>query len=89
MKWTLRIAGLAALFIGSNTMSASSEYRIDVSHDDELFVINGEKYEAKTYCFNMQEGDKVIFLEGSAFGACASAKILNLRTNKVCEVWCD
>lgn len=64
-------------------------YEIEVSHNDELFVINGEKYEAQTYCFNMEEGDPVMFLEGNAFGACASAVILNLRTREKCSVWCE
>lgn len=64
-------------------------YEIEVSHNDELFVINGEKYEAQTYCFNMEEGDMVIFLDGSPLGACASATLLNLRTREKCEVWCE
>ena len=67
----------------------SDSYLIEVSHNDELFIINGEKFEAQTYCFNMDEGDEVIFIDGSAFGACASAKILNLRTREICEVWCE
>lgn len=78
---------ISALLI--STAHAASKYEIEVSHNDELFVINGEKYEARTYCFNMRESDKVIFIKGSAFGACASAEILNLRTNKVCKVWCE
>lgn len=64
-------------------------YEIEVSHNDELFIINGEKYEAKTYCFNMEKGDRVVFIEGSALGVCVSAKIVNTRTNRVCEVWCE
>lgn len=71
------------------TVSAASSYEIEVSHNDELFIINGEKFEAQTYCFNMEVGDRVIFLAGSPYGACASAKLLNLRTRKVCDVWCD
>lgn len=67
----------------------SGSYAIEVSHNDELFIINGEKFEAKTYCFNMNEGDSVLFLEGSPFGACASAVLLNLRTRQRCDVWCD
>lgn len=67
----------------------ATEYEIEVSHDDELFIINDERFEAKTYCFDMEEGDRVIFLDGSPYGACASAEILNLRTNQVCEVWCE
>jgi len=64
-------------------------YPIEVAHNDELFIINDEKYEAKTYCLGWEQGDRVIFLEGSAFGACASAKLLNLNRNEVCEVWCE
>jgi hypothetical protein len=37
----------------------------------------------------MEEGDSVIFIEGSALGACASATLVNLRTNAKCEVWCE
>lgn len=33
-----------------------------------------------TYCSNMEKGDRVIFLDGSALGACATATLLNLRT---------
>ena len=64
-------------------------YPIEVAHNDELFIINGEKYEAKTYCFNMEEGDSVIFLEGSALGVCLSAELLNLRSGTECRVWCE
>lgn len=71
------------------TASAAMTYYIEVSHNDEFFIINGEKYSAKTYCFNMNEGDEVIFIEGNPFGACATAKILNLRTRETCELWCE
>jgi hypothetical protein len=66
-----------------------TSYEIQVSHNDELFIINGEKFEAQTFCFGMERGDRVIFVEGSPFGACAAAKLLNLRTSEVCEVWCE
>lgn len=77
------------LLLVSATAIAITSYSIEVSHDDELFIINGEKFEAKTSCFNMKEGDKVIFLEGSPYGACASAELLNLRTKNTCRVWCE
>jgi hypothetical protein len=64
-------------------------YALEISHDDELFIINGERFEAQTYCFNMEEGDEVLFLDGSPFGACASATLLNLRTRDECRVWCE
>lgn len=73
----------------SQNRSASDSYEIEVSHNDELFVINGEKYEAKTYCFNMEVGDQVIFVDGSPLGACASATVVNLRTKNKCELWCE
>jgi hypothetical protein len=74
---------------GGGGGSSRPSYEIEVSHNDELFVINGEKFEAKTYCFNMEEGDRVIFIDGSALGACASATLINLRTKQKCEVWCE
>lgn len=67
----------------------AGSYEIEVSHNDEFFIINGEKFEAKTYCFDMEEGDPVIFLEGSPYGVCTSAVILNLRTREKCAVWCE
>lgn len=69
--------------------SAKSGYLIEVAHNDELFIINGEKYEAQTYCLGWEEGEEVIFLEGSAFGACASAKLLNINRRETCDVWCE
>jgi len=69
--------------------SHRDSYEIEASHNDELFIINGEKYEAKTYCFNMEEGDEVIFIEGSPLGVCVSATVVNLRTREKCELWCE
>jgi hypothetical protein len=66
----------------------ASGYTIDASANDETFVINGEIFKAKTYCFNFDKGDHVKFIEGSPLGACAAATILNLRSGEVCEVWC-
>jgi len=84
---------LAVRLFTERTLGASRsgkrEYPVEVSHDDELFIINGERFEARTYCFGVNEGDRVIFLEGSPYGACVSAEFLNLRTDKVCKVWCE
>lgn len=74
---------------GRVTPSGKRAYIIDVSNNDETFIINGEVFNTKTYCFNVNKGDKVIFLSGSPLGACASAELLNLRTGKVCRVWCE
>ena len=72
--------------VGSNSRNS---YAIEVSHNDELFIINGEKFEAKTYCLGWYEGDEVIFVDGSPYGACSSAKLLNLSNKELCEVWCE
>ena len=69
--------------------SSRDSYEIEVAHNDELFVINGEKFEAQTYCLGWEEGDQVLFLDGSPYGACASATLLNLRTREKCNVWCE
>jgi hypothetical protein len=89
MKKFISILSTILLVILSLSSFAVTEYEIEVSDNDELFIINGERYEARTYCFNMEEGDKVIFLEGSAYGACATAILLNLRTKNECRVWCE
>lgn len=72
-----------------NRSSGREGYEIEVAHNDELFIINGEKFEAQTYCLGWEEGDEVLFLEGSPVGACSSAELLNLRTREKCEVWCE
>ena len=64
-------------------------YEIEYSYDDKFFIINDEKFEAETYCFDMDKGDEVIFLEGDAYGRCKWATILNLRTKESCDVWCE
>ncbi|MGD9686433.1 MAG: hypothetical protein AB7U43_05605 [Desulfobacter sp.] len=89
MKKTIYTLTLAVSLAFVSPALAATEFKIEVSHNDELFIINGEKYEAKTYCFDMEEGDYVIFIEGSPMGACTTAKLLNLRTKRVCEVWCE
>jgi len=77
---------------GSRPNSApvgSGRYVVEAAVDDETFVINGSVFKAKTFCFGFRKGDRVQFLEGSPLGACASAKILNLRAEKTCDVWCE
>ena len=73
----------------SNSSFAATTYEIEVSHNDEFFIINGEKFEARTYCFNMEEGDRVIFIDGSPNGVCVSAEFYNLDKEEKCEVWCE
>jgi hypothetical protein len=81
---------LGSLAIALTTLvSAQTSYVVQVAHNDELFIINGEKFKAKTYCFNMEKGDRVVFVSGSPLGVCTTAKLLNLRTQKICDVWCE
>lgn len=68
---------------------AQDAYLIEYAHNDELFVINGEKFEAQTYCLGWEQGESVIFIEGSALGACASAELFNLNRKESCSVWCE
>lgn len=69
--------------------SMRDSYLIEAAHDDEVFIINGEKFEAQTYCLGWEEGDEILFLEGDPFGACTSAEIFNLRAREKCSVWCE
>lgn len=64
-------------------------YIIEASANDETFVINGEVFKAKTYCFGFEKGDRVRFLSGSPLGACTSATILNALSGRTCNVWCE
>lgn len=74
---------------GAGASVVQGGYIIEASANDETFVINGEVFKAKTYCFGFDRDDRVKFISGSAFGACASATILNMRSGKSCEVWCE
>jgi len=78
---------LVVLLFG--VVDAQAMYLVEVSVNDAVFVINGNVYKAQTFCFDVRPGDRVVFVEGNAYGACASAKFVNLRTGKVCRVWCE
>lgn len=69
--------------------SVPDSYLIEVAHNDELFIINGEKFEAQTYCLGWEQGESVIFTEGSALGVCVSAELYNLNRKESCSVWCE
>lgn len=75
---------------GARGSAASAPgYVIEAAAKDETFVINGEVFKARTYCFGFEMGDRVKFVSGSPFGACATATLLNLRSGKTCDVWCE
>jgi len=73
----------------SGGSSSGLGYPIENAVNDETFIINGNVFKAQTYCFNFNKGDRVVFADGSALGACATAKLVNQRTGDVCEVWCE
>lgn len=72
-----------------NFVRAAPTYTIQAAENDEIFIINNEKFKAKTYCFGLNVGDQVIFMEGSPYGACVSASFFDVQRNKTCEVWCE
>jgi hypothetical protein len=80
---------LIALLLFPVLLAAATEYFIEAAVNDEKFIINGELFVAKTYCVGWEEGHRVIFLKGSAYGACATATLYNLTRKKACEVWCE
>ena len=76
------------IFFKSHEVLGYKKHRIQHSINDEVFIIGGEKYKAKTYCFGFDKDDNVIFLKGTP-GICVSAKLIHLRSGKSCDVWCE
>lgn len=71
------------------SLYAATSYQIEAAANDEKFIINGEEFKAKTYCLGWDEGQQVIFIDGSSLGACVSATLYNLNREEKCEVWCE
>jgi hypothetical protein len=82
------LAAAAALAM-TTTGNAATTYEIQAAVNDELFVINGEKFQAKTYCLGWDEGEEVIFIDGRASGICVSAELFNVDREETCRVWCE
>jgi hypothetical protein len=84
---------IACILLAMTTMPAYSAnvYEIEAAVDDKKFIINDKLFGAKTYCMNWDEGQRVIFMEGSpnGEGACATAALYNLDKKEKCEVWCE
>lgn len=85
----LLLAGLAHMLMMGGLADAAEIYEIQAAVNDETIVINNEVFKARTYCLGWGEGDKVLFLAGSAFGACATAELFNLDRKSKCAVWCE
>ena len=69
--------------------SSPRTFPIELAVNDEHFVINGELFEAQTYCLRWEVGDSVVFLDGSEYGACATAELYNIDKGEACSVWCE
>ena len=80
---------LISIILLINSLNATTSYEIEMAHNDELFIINGEKFEAQTYCLGWDSGEYIIFLDGSPYGACASATLYNINRKEKCAVWCE
>jgi len=76
-------------FLLPSFLFAADKYEIQAAVNDEKFIINDEVFEAKTYCMGWEEGEHVIFIEGSPNGTCTSAVLYNVEKEKTCEVWCE
>lgn len=74
---------------GPMSTGGKREYVIQAAVNDETFIINDAVFKAKTYCFGVQQGDKVIFTAGSPSGVCVSAEFIVLRTGRTCRCWCE
>ena len=88
-KVFLSVIAFNLALVFSTVAYGADVYLIQAAVNDEKFIINDEVFEAKTYCLGWDEGDKVIFIDGSANGVCVSATLFNLDRNEKCEVWCE
>ncbi len=59
---------VATFFLFNSSAFGVDSYRIQVAHNDEVFIINDEVFTAKTYCLGWDIGDAVIFIEGDSAG---------------------
>jgi len=71
------------------TPPSSTIYKIQAVGSGDKIVLNGEFFDPKLFCSRWSKGDRVIFLDGNALGACVSATLFNLDSLEACEVWCD
>lgn len=85
----MKATALLIASVMSTSAIAASTYEIEaINNMEDKLVINSEVFEAKTYCYGFEEGDKVIFIEGNANAVCVSADIFNTRNKNTCQLWC-
>lgn len=86
-KWLCVLSFSSFMFFSTNNF-ADTLYTVEKTANDEIFIINGQVFKAKTFCFGVNDGDKVLFTEGNANGVCISATFVDTNTNTTCRVWC-
>lgn len=64
-------------------------YRIQDASHASSFEINNHNFEATEKCPAFKRGDKVVFLEGSAYGICTKAVFARPDGSQKCTVWCE
>ena len=85
---TVALALVLGLGAAASVAKAADTYEIEAASNDEKFIIDGELYEAKVWCMHWDEGDEVIFIDGTP-GLCTSAELFNTNRRETCEVWCE
>lgn len=77
------------LLLSVTAGNTTPAYPVQKIIDNEVFIINGNQYEAMGTCKEILEGDWVVFLQGNPYGTCSSAVIQNIHTGATCLFWCD
>jgi hypothetical protein len=89
MVLTTTISLVVIIALSVTAVHATPAYPVQEVLKNEIYIINGYRYEAMTACEGIAEGDWVVFLQGSPYGTCSSAVIQNLHTGAKCNLWCD
>lgn len=85
------LLGLLLLLGGTVWARSLSTYVVLANIDDEKLVLmdasrNKFIVEAKTYCFNFEEGTIVYSTE--PLDICVSSTLINKNTRQTCDIWC-
>ena len=82
---------LLLMFLMVTSASAAEKGLVIANVNDETFVIQTiwgkQLFKAKTYCFQVNRGDTVLFVDST--GVCVSNTFIDLNTDEKCEVWCE
>lgn len=87
--YAISTTALFLFAVFADAAQCADAYEIEYAIDDEYFIVNGEKFQAQTYCLGWEEGERVVFVEGSPLGVCVSAELFNIDRKESCFVWCE